>query len=460
MRMRTNGFVILFLTLQSLLAFIILIASSIGNSNAGDVISAIVLFLYCFALLVIQPLRGISALSSEISGQTIDLMVLTKLSAWRIVWGKWVSIISQSFLILITIIPYLIFRYFFGGMQLFAELMLFISLFLLSCSLTAIMIGISGVGTPLFRGLMAIISPIFFFFLIVRMMEDRFLEPAINMLTFSQASSIWAFLGLFAALAYITYFFLELGAKQIAPLAENRSTLKRMVSTVFFLFGSILLWLLNDITSSNAFAVFFLALLSTDLLSENPNFPAKICRPFLRFGSLGRIAGRFYYPGWASGTLLLLSLILCQLGINGIDYARNQNLDAFMNQLILCCSLFAIILFPAALIRLFFKSKSSLPTIILIHLISFTLLLISNVLERSTSEESIYWILGSLIPHIQLPLLSNTFKSYNETLFFITAITFTIYSIITLTAAFKKIKETTKTEKEELNRLSSPTEAA
>ncbi len=115
---RTNTFVVLFLVLQGLLALVLLIAGPIAASNdglsgaAGGVVSKIVFCIYGLGILVVQPLRGISAVATEIKQNTIDLMVLTRLSAWRIVWGKWCSIMSQSILIVLSILPYLIFRLF------------------------------------------------------------------------------------------------------------------------------------------------------------------------------------------------------------------------------------------------------------------------------------------------------------------------------------------------------------
>ena len=96
-------------------------------------------------------MRGINALSSEITGNTIEMMVLTRLSAWRIVFGKWIAIVSQTALILVTIIPYLILRYFFGGMILAGELVFLALMFLTSMSLTAVMVGLSGNSTKLVR---------------------------------------------------------------------------------------------------------------------------------------------------------------------------------------------------------------------------------------------------------------------------------------------------------------------
>ena len=107
--LRAKTFVAVFLSLQVLLLLILLTATaSTSSANAGSVISVVIFTFFSIAVLVVQPLRGIGAISSEVKGNTIDMMVLTRLSARRIVHGKWFAIVSQSALIFATIVPYLI----------------------------------------------------------------------------------------------------------------------------------------------------------------------------------------------------------------------------------------------------------------------------------------------------------------------------------------------------------------
>ena len=134
--LRTHTFVVLFLVLQGLLA-LILLTTAAADPNSGSTVSSIIFLFFSLAVLIVQPLRGMSAISSEVKSDTIDLMALTKLSAWRIVFGKWSSIMGQTALLLFAIVPYLILRYFFGGMQLFSELLFLFTVFLLSGVFTA-----------------------------------------------------------------------------------------------------------------------------------------------------------------------------------------------------------------------------------------------------------------------------------------------------------------------------------
>ena len=151
--MRAKTFIAVFLSLQVFLGVMLFSAGAAASSDqVGSLISGIIFTFFAVAVLIVQPLRGISALSSEVKGNTIDMMVLTRLSAWRIVFGKWVAIVGQSALLFSTIIPYLILRYFFGGMNLFGEMVFLFLMFFTSMALTAITVGLSGCTSAIIRG--------------------------------------------------------------------------------------------------------------------------------------------------------------------------------------------------------------------------------------------------------------------------------------------------------------------
>ena len=85
--MRTSSFVIPFVVLQAILTIVILIVSlfSLGgrlldSSSIGNWFTGFILLFYCLGILVFQPLRGISAIASEVQENTIDLMTLTSLT--------------------------------------------------------------------------------------------------------------------------------------------------------------------------------------------------------------------------------------------------------------------------------------------------------------------------------------------------------------------------------------------
>ncbi|MDP7495813.1 MAG: hypothetical protein QGI77_05255, partial [Roseibacillus sp.] len=312
--LRTSTFVILFLVLQGLLAIVLLVTTPIATAEGslsgtvGEVVSKIVFCIYALGILVVQPLRGISAVTTEIRQNTIDLMVLTRLSAWRIVYGKWLSIVGQSALIAFAILPYLILRYSFGGMQLFAELVLMAYLFFISGTLTAITVGLSATGSVLLRGLVvvggsAVMMGYIFFGL------HRQIPEFVEILSFTRSDQSLTALAILAIAVYASYFFLEVGTTAIAPTSENRATRKRLLGLTIMV-GSYLLLHAVDPALALTSALIIAGCISLDLFSERAKFPSVICRRFLRMGPLGRASGRLLYPGWATGSLFFLTMSL------------------------------------------------------------------------------------------------------------------------------------------------------
>jgi hypothetical protein len=386
--LRTYTFVILFLVLQGLLALVLLTASAIAHSTnadgAGDVVSKIVFCFYALALLVVQPLRGVSSISIEVKQNTIDLMVLTRLSAWRIVFGKWSSIVSQSGLILLAVAPYLILRYFFGGMQLFGELYLMIYIFVISSVLTAITIGLSAVSNIIVRGLLPIAGAV-----VAASFVFGSLTPELPMFVDALGGSsreLLASTGFLILTIYTGYYFLDLAATMIAPAAENRSTRKRLIGLGVF---TAAFWSLQstDIMVAVVVAGYVLVLLAVDALTERREIPSVVCEPFMRFSAMGRVMGRFLYPGWPAF-----------LAIHGQMHGANLNSWAAAGMIV------AIAVFPAAFIQLFARNTNERFSVYLaVSITGWVLASILGMLFDVVSETILLWIFAP-IPMVLAPL--------------------------------------------------------
>ena len=448
--LRTHTFVILFLVLQGLLALVLLTAgaaaSSAASQSAGNIVSQIVFCFYALALLVVQPMRGVSSIHHEIKQNTIDLMVLTRLSAWRIIFGKWSSIVSQSVLIFLAVIPYLILRYFFGGMQLFAELFLMVYILIVSGVFTAITIGLSAVSNIIIRGLVPIGGA-----LVVMVLIFSALTPGLTYLIgYLSSSSDWFLgaLGLLTLAIYTGYFFLELAAGMIAPAAENRTTRKRIIGLLVL---TATFWSLQhrDAVGALVASSFVLFLLSLDLFTERARFPAVVCRPFLRFGALGRLFGRFFYPGWPTGTLFFTLLGALLAGFLVIHDMRDGiELEAWA---MLGVTL-AILAFPAALIQLFLRrTEQRFSIYAAIFICCWILTLILSVLADVINEDALLWIF-SPIPTMFLPLGDEAWHSH-EIIITILGWGFAgIYYLIVFASALPHLRTIKSLEIEELER--------
>src|SRR5215216_7859438 len=119
------GFVGAFLAFQTFMvlllsASIIAVPSARPADRAAAVTSIDTFFwtLLGMLLLVVTPGRALVGLRAEIDARTLDLLVLTRLSAWQIVLGKWASLVAQAALMLMAMLPYGIIRYFGGSVSL------------------------------------------------------------------------------------------------------------------------------------------------------------------------------------------------------------------------------------------------------------------------------------------------------------------------------------------------------
>lgn len=359
--LRGIGFVILFITLQAFLAFILLItAAGASYENAGHLLSRTIFFLFSFAVLIVQPLRGVSALSSEVKGNTIDLLCLTRLSAWRITFGKWISLVSQSGLLLTAIVPYLILRYFFGDMQMLSEILLLLSIFLVSATLTAFTVGFSGVGSTITRVLLPIAGALFLFLFIWRLFVTSryFYQEMVQAFTFDTSGNQLGLLAFVVMCIYSGWMCLDLGTSQIAPVAENRSTLKRSVSLLMiFCALSLLVFSNQDVSWATLLGLCLCIPISLICLTENPHLVPPIAAPFVRKGIVGKLIGRFFYPGWATGLMFVLMLFFLMQGMLFIYSNMGATVDSW-NYLIVP-AVIAMLLFPIAMTRLFARKHDN-----------------------------------------------------------------------------------------------------
>jgi hypothetical protein len=392
--MRARGFTMLFLIFQGLLAFILLSAGSASTSgNAGSFASGVIFTLFAIAALIIQPMRGVNALSSEITGNTIEMMALTRLSAWRIVFGKWIAIVSQTALILITIIPYLILRYFFGGMILLGELMFLSLIFLTSMALTAAMVGLSGNSTKILRAL-----PIVGFIVMVQALPMVFFRGGFNnfmdFCTLSTWDARFSVLAYLCFIAYLGWCALSLGTSIIAPVAENHSTTRRLVALILACIAA-MVGLHPDVDERImpvVFGIIFAPAVITALTEPNVLL-SPVCKPFLRRGILGRLAAIFLLPGWPAG--VFFTALLLGVGTAGCMLAtRSGTPTGFDIEItIVCLSIIGGILLPTLLAAVFTKQENKRFThfvVILLVLVIFTI--IPTIFANMNGHEQYLWL--------------------------------------------------------------------
>jgi hypothetical protein len=315
--MRTRLFAGVLLVLHSLMLLITLIAGTAENPGDLDGLRlGLIGLILCFVL----PLRGFSALAGEIQRNTMDMLVLTRLSAARIVLGKWASLTAQSLLIAVSLLPYVVARYLYGGQDLFSEAQLLGLLWLIGAVCTAAVVCLSTQPVFWLRTTVVVIFGVVllwvgFMFLVASAFGGGALSSSYPVM-FPLGSVVddggwWAVLLVIALATWAVFFFLSLAATRVAPPAENSATLRRSVhgGLVLLLLAASFIFPGTDDVLGIAF--FILSMATLDALTERNPGMTSVYVPFFRCGLLGRLGLWVLSPGWMSG--FVFSLVLTAL---------------------------------------------------------------------------------------------------------------------------------------------------
>ncbi|MEX1048876.1 MAG: hypothetical protein WED15_05075 [Akkermansiaceae bacterium] len=389
--LRAKTFIAVFLTLQIFLGIMLLSASAASTTDrAGSVVSGMIFGFFGIAVLIVQPLRGVAALATEIKGNTIDMMVLTRLSAWRIVFGKWVAIVSQSALILSTIIPYLILRYFFGGMNLVGEMVFLVVLFLTSMALTAITVGLSGSSSVIIRSILPLFGTPILFMAIMGVLFGNGSREIVEVCSLDNLEST-IHLGVYVvSISYLGWSSLSLGTSLIAPAAENHSTPRRLIALAAML---LMIPVMRYSTLDEELLATLICLIAAPAillaLTESTLLVPTVCTPFVKRGLPGKLAGIFLYPGLASGvffTILLTGIVL-------FVFRSHPTAGANTGLCVIALSVLGSLLLPAVLQGFFFKSEGQrVANYMLLLLGSAVLTGILAILASAMSNHGFLWV--------------------------------------------------------------------
>ncbi len=451
--LRTRTFTMIFIALQILLAlFVLLSIANTDNSNAGEAISLFVFAFFTIAVLIVQPIRGISAVSSEIQEKTIDLMVLTRLTSWRILFGKWASLVSQSALLFATVIPYLVIRYFFGGMQLFAELSLLGTVFILSAATTALFVGFSANKSIIFRGLIFIGAGFLGFGLMVAVFFEGGFDDFLNLYGGGDKEELFMIVGFLLLCLYAGYYSLEMGASRIATLVESTALRKRLIG-LLMIAGTMGVFYYLDIKYVGMIPAYIISMIITGMLAidcfteEAPQIP-RVTKTLASKGIIGRALGIIFHRGWHTGFcfILVLFAILWIVLINSNDLNSPRDVSNFW---IFHAGGFYSALLPLLLVQLFQSKISN-------RFIAYLTFLVGGL-----SFAGIAYIMTSFLPYesvvMGLSFLPGMFLGMidKKQLEDLPSLLMTIYLSITVIILFiyffKEYKKTLSLEKQYIN---------
>jgi cyanate permease len=133
-----------------------------------------------------------------------------------------------------------------------------------------------------------------------------------------------------------------------------------------------------------------------------------ICRPFVRRGAAGRLAGRFLYPGWPSGVLftgLLIAVAAAAVWIQRSSAYSTIPQEMLIALLIALSGGLGTLLLPAFIQRFLREPfRHTFGIYLLILVILCVVGILATMVAAQTLDDSYLWAL-SWIPPVQLSLM-------------------------------------------------------
>ncbi|PTY01355.1 hypothetical protein DB346_13565 [Verrucomicrobia bacterium LW23] len=365
--MRGKLFASAFQLVQAAMLFTVFISMTAGSQ--ADPFFWVIL---AVPLVLIIPLNGFGSVYAELRTGTIELVFLTRLSALRIVAGKWVALMAQASIFACSVLPYAVLRYFLSsGTDIIAEL-LFLMYLVLGCGLfTAIGVALSPIESRWLRPILLIGAIIGLCMMLISFT---------SMLAYSAwgtggGGSSYDNLG--TSLLYIAIYYpaslllaLELSATQIAPIAENHATRKRLLGWTVLGVGTLAALFTTHVPPAASLmpAFILLGIIFLDALCEEQTCVPSVYVPFVRYGILGRLASWFLAPGWVSGLVyttvtyvaaiaLCIGAVVAHVALGG-DWVKAsaleelQSIDSITSISLLLTALYGSLIFPLALLKI------------------------------------------------------------------------------------------------------------
>ncbi len=401
--LRTRGFVIALIASQAIL-FMILLGSLTSDSPqaAGQMINGSIITVFAILTVIIQPLRGINAITHDIKSKTLELMQLTRMNSTKVVVGKWVSIYTQTLLFAVTLFPYFVLRYFFGGMDITTTAFTLMGLLLASALLSAITVGLSANKSIIIRGLFICVAGFLllssgFSFLIGRMMTGSVTSGGF------WSSGVSSIILWVLVVAYVSFLFLELGSSVIAPISENRQTRLRLTSLAFIaVFAGICL--LGGVGFPGVLAATLMVALAFMFLSSYLFVTPNTAKKFLSKGPLGSILGRFLYPGWPAGYLFFLVISILMILLSQVSSTSGLHDSSYS----ISFTFLGALSLSLILIELLVPKTFARFAFLMIMLISQTFILFIAFLLSTAMTSSEILLFSCVVPICQLAAIENS----------------------------------------------------
>lgn len=374
---RNRAFISTFIFLQVAMLLTMMVGLLTGAEGGSADSTVIFWVLVGASVLIVLPMSGMNAVGGEIKANTLELIFLTRLSSLRIVAGKWLAILVSSALLICAVLPYLVLRYFLGGVNITVELIALFSMLSASALFTAITVGFSSYQTRIARGLIGFVV----LFGVQAAFTPFFAYGRSSSVTVVGSAGVtnWQTACLLACGAILLVLMLDVGASQIAPAAENHSAIKRLLGFALLAVAGYANLAPGDAAGVTMLAFLLSALICATALCEQPRWIPSIYQPFAARGFPGRMLVQFLTPGWHTAVWYSSVIFL--------SFAALMMHSGLLSTLLSCLRLMAVfgtLLLPVAITRFFFP-KTDKPLVIFFSVLVFCLVLaiITGIIDQT-----------------------------------------------------------------------------
>lgn len=147
--LRARWFVVPFLAVQAAAAGLVWMEYWLAKVPGGNPAAVMDGGLYFWLLVhvaaaLLLPLRCLGSLGEELEGGNAGLVLLAGISRWKIALGKWLTQMLLTGLVLLSLLPYGIVRYFFGGVEFAPNLAALLNVIGAAAAINALFLGASG----------------------------------------------------------------------------------------------------------------------------------------------------------------------------------------------------------------------------------------------------------------------------------------------------------------------------
>lgn len=310
--LKTRGFVFSFVGLQTVLVLVlvynVLVYARAPKGFDATALGGIFWTLLGGLLIFVTPLRAFNELAAERKANTLELIFLSGLTAWRIAFGKWISLLFQALLFLLAVLPYAILRYYFGAVDLAQDLHGMLIVMLFCAVLSAMALAVSGM--PLWVRILTMIGGVFLLMsmlgIVPMLIFGMSRGGSSTMLNWVDDVS-WGLIGWDIVL--ICLISLRVAAATVAPLAENHTGMQRFLALLLWL--PLMAMTAMDVSEDAILTQLVLFAVVSGVLawyqsSVRPSELRTHCRPFRGWRM---IFGIPFQPGWPSATVFLMIVV-------------------------------------------------------------------------------------------------------------------------------------------------------